>query len=127
MTASAPRLQQEPNLGFHANPQPVVAPKFCAECGERLVVTRSAFLVCPRGYRRLLNVGWSPQQARSVLPNSLKTEIVCTANLREWRHVFSLRCASAAHPQMREVMQPLRAAMATAIPVIFDDLAEHGK
>ena len=50
---------------------------------------------------------WSPQQARSVLPNSLKTEIVVTANMREWRHILKLRCDKAAHPQMREVMLPL--------------------
>jgi len=65
---------------------------------------------------------WSPQQARSVLPNSLKTEIVMTANLREWRHVFSLRCAPSAHPQMREIMGPLLTSLRRQIPVIFDDL-----
>ncbi|KKL78273.1 hypothetical protein LCGC14_2026500, partial [marine sediment metagenome] len=65
---------------------------------------------------------WTPQQARSVLPNSLKTEIVMTANLREWRHVFSLRCAPSAHPQMREIMGPLLTSLRRQIPVIFDDL-----
>jgi len=52
-------------------------------------------------YELLLNQGWSPQQARSVLTNSLKTEVVMTANLREWRHVLELRTSRAAHPQMR--------------------------
>lgn len=74
-------------------------------------------------YKRLRNVGWRPEQARSVLPNSLKTEIVMTANLREWRHFCKLRTASAAHPQMREVVTPLLAAFQLSVPVIFDDLA----
>jgi thymidylate synthase (FAD) len=65
---------------------------------------------------------WRPEQARSVLPNSLKTEIVMTANLREWRHFFKLRTSAAAHPQMREVAIPLLAEMKVRIPVIFDDL-----
>ncbi|MBU0516735.1 MAG: FAD-dependent thymidylate synthase [Proteobacteria bacterium] len=76
-------------------------------------------------YLDLLQAGWSPQQARSVLPNSLKTEVVMTANVREWRHVFSLRCSKAAHPQMREVMIPLLGALFSRIPVLFDDLAEE--
>lgn len=74
-------------------------------------------------YNHLLNVvGWKPEQARSVLPSSLKTEIVMTANLREWRRVLSLRTSTAAHPQMREIMVPLLTELRTKIPVIFDNL-----
>jgi len=73
-------------------------------------------------YIQLLNDGWSPQQARSVLPNSLKTEIVVTANFREWRHIFKLRTSKAAHPQMQEIMVPLLAKCKKLIPVIFDDI-----
>lgn len=73
-------------------------------------------------YRALRAGGWRPEQARSVLPNSLKTEIVMTANLREWRHFFKLRTAPAAHPQMREVATPLLVEMAGKVPVLFDDL-----
>ncbi len=75
-----------------------------------------------RKYIQLLDEKWSPQQARSVLPNSLKTEIVMTANLREWRHVFTLRCSKAAHPQMQELMVPLLAECKKIIPVIFEDI-----
>ena len=75
-------------------------------------------------YKELLSNGWSPQQARSVLPNSLKTEIVVTTNLREWRHIFRLRCSKAAHPQMRELMIPLLRECKETIPVIFDDINE---
>ena len=60
---------------------------------------------CEDRYLDLLNNAWTPQQARSVLPNSLKTEICIAGNLREWRHFFKLRCAKTAHPQMQEVAQ----------------------
>ena len=73
-------------------------------------------------YKRLLELGWRPEQARSVLPNSLKTEIVMTANVREWRHVFKLRCSRAAHPQIRELMIPCLDSFKQKIPVIFDNI-----
>lgn len=73
-------------------------------------------------YFALINAGCKPQQARAVLPNSLKTEVVMTANLREWRHFFKLRTAKAAHPQMREIAIPLLQEMKERIPVIFDDI-----
>lgn len=75
-----------------------------------------------KAYFDLLNWGCSPQEARAVLPNSLKTEVVMTANLREWRHFFKLRTALTAHPQMREVTIPLLRRMQELIPVIFDDI-----
>lgn len=75
-------------------------------------------------YRELLSYGVQPQQARSVLPNSTKTEIVMTANLREWRHFLKLRTAKAAHPQMRELTVPLLKELQERIPVIFDDIKE---
>jgi thymidylate synthase (FAD) len=75
-----------------------------------------------RYYKSLIDLGWKPQEARSVLPNSLKTEIVVTANLREWRTIFIQRTAAAAHPQIRELMRPLLADMKTFIPVVFDDI-----
>lgn len=87
-----------------------------------LLAWASHLLRSEAAYQRLLEFGQSPQQARSVLPNSLKTEIVCTADLREWRWIFKKRCDSAAHPQMREVMIPLLADLVQAIPVIFDDI-----
>lgn len=73
-------------------------------------------------YNVLIAEGWQPQQARSVLPNSLKTEIVVTANLREWREIFRQRTAKVAHPQMRELMCPLLDELKTILPIIFDDI-----
>lgn len=78
-------------------------------------------------YHKLLKQGWTPQQARSVLPNSLKTEIVATANIREWRHILRLRCSKAAHPQMREVMLLLREMLIERLPVLFEDVVILGE
>ena len=66
----------------------------------------------------------TPQEARSILPNSLKTELVMTTNLREWRHFFKLRCDKAAHPQTREIANMILKEFKEKIPVIFDDLYE---
>lgn len=74
-------------------------------------------------YLALLKHGASPEQARSVLPNSLRTEIVMSANIREWRHVLRLRTSPRAHPQMREIMLPLAAELAERYPVLFGEFA----
>ncbi len=81
-----------------------------------------ACLCCEDAYFRMLDVGCTPQEARAVLPNSLKTEVVMTANIREWRHFLRLRCASAAHPQMREIAVPLLHEFQRLMPVLFDDI-----
>ena len=54
-------------------------------------------------YFKLLELGATPQEARSVLPNSLKTEVIVTMNLYGWDHFFGLRCEPAAHPDMQVV------------------------
>lgn len=74
-------------------------------------------------YNAMLQWGCSAQEARAVLPNSTKTEVVMTANLREWRHILKLRTSKAAHPQMRELMCPLLEELKASIPVIFDDIS----
>ena len=78
-----------------------------------------------QAYQTLIQLGASPQEARSVLPNSLKTEIVVTMNLREWRHFFKLRTALNAHPQMREIACIALDKMKQEIPIIFDDIDEN--
>lgn len=75
-------------------------------------------------YVELINAGWKAQEAREVLPNALKTEIVVTANLREWKHIFELRCAEAAHPQIRDLMLPLLKYMSSILPEIFESTLE---
>lgn len=78
--------------------------------------------VAEKTYLEMLAEGATPQEARSVLPNSTKTEITVTANYREWRNFFKLRTARVAHPQMREVTIPLLADLKRKLPVIFDDI-----
>lgn len=82
----------------------------------------SAMEATEKAYLTLLDTGSKAQQAREVLPNSLKTEIVMTANMREWRHVFRLRCSMAAHPQMRHLMLSCLEGFQQEIPVLFDNL-----
>ena len=96
-----------------------------AELPKKTHLWLKAMFNAELAYMMLLAEGAKAQDARSVLPNSLKTEIVMTANLREWRHVFGLRCDTPAHPQIRQVMIPLLHAMAGRAPVIFDDLTER--
>jgi len=73
-------------------------------------------------YKSMINNECTPQLARSVLPNSLKTEIVMTANIRAWRHFFKLRCDKSAHPQMQDLAKKALFLLWSNIPVIFDDL-----
>lgn len=73
-------------------------------------------------YKTLIAQGLSPQTARSVLPNCLKTELVMTCNLREWRHFFKLRCAAGAHPDMKFLANVMLHFFKKKVPVVFDDL-----
>jgi len=75
-----------------------------------------------KAYFNMLQYGATPQEARSVLPNSLKTEIIVTMNLREWRHFLKLRTAITAHPQMREIIIPLLNELKTILPEIYGDI-----
>ena len=76
-------------------------------------------------YMKMMDLGATPQIARSVLPNSTKTEITITANYREWRNFFKLRVPATAHPQMREVTIPLLNELKGLISIIFDDIDEE--
>ncbi len=102
----------------------VIEPCFWEESNYKYAIWRTHMVDCEQRYNGLIRLGASPQEARSVLPNSLKTEIVATMNLREWRHVLRLRTAPNAHPQMREVMQPLLLEFKARLPVIFEDIGD---
>ena len=100
----------------------VIKPLFFAYDSEQYNEWQSAMAAAHRHYFALLRGGATPQEARSVLPNSTKTEITITANYREWRNFFKLRIAEAAHPQMREVTMPLLAELKEKLPIVFDDI-----
>lgn len=81
-----------------------------------------AMVNAEKSYLAMIENGEKPEIARSVLPNSTKTEIVVTANLRQWRLIFTQRTAKVAHPQIREVMRPLLNDLKFLIPIIFEDI-----
>jgi thymidylate synthase (FAD) len=84
---------------------------------------QAAMADAERHYMRMLELGASPQEARSVLPNSTKTEIMMSMNFREWRHFFSLRAEMHAHPQMKEISIPMLVKFKHIAPVMFEDIA----
>jgi thymidylate synthase (FAD) len=113
------------SLGKHGNEITVIEPFFFKPGTPEYAAWYEACLFSEKMYMDLLSMGRSPQEARSVLPNSLKTEIVVTMDLREWLHFFSLRAVGttgAPHPQMREVAFPVLKAFARELPEVFGDL-----
>ncbi|NLC08274.1 MAG: FAD-dependent thymidylate synthase [Syntrophomonadaceae bacterium] len=100
----------------------VIEPFFLIGKEEAFRYWEEACRTAEKCYLALLKNNCTPQEARSVLPNSLKTEIVVTYNLREWRHFFRLRCATPAHPQMKQVTIPLFLLFKEKLPLLFDDI-----
>lgn len=98
-----------------------IRPFFWAEDARQYEIWKRVMQQAEDAYAELLGLGATPQEARSILPNSLKTEIVMTMNMREWRHFFRLRLAPAAHPQMRELCGILLREFLGAIPLLFDE------
>jgi thymidylate synthase (FAD) len=78
-------------------------------------------------YRNLIDLGWRPQEARSVFPNALSSKIMWTMNLRGWRHCFLMRTSKEAHPQMRQVMIPLLAEFQRLLPILYEDIIPESR
>jgi thymidylate synthase (FAD) len=108
--------------GKFGNEITVIKPCFWDENDEKYAIWKQTMETVEKAYNSLIKAGALAQEARSVLPNSLKTEIVVTMNLREWHYFFTLRTASGAHPQMREIAVPLLHEFKKRIPVIFDNI-----
>ena len=85
----------------------------------------SACEASAKSYFNLLEMGATPEEARSVLPNSLKTDIIVTMNLRAWRHFFKMRANKKSHPQMRQIAVPLLKTFKNKLPVVFQDIKEE--
>ena len=100
----------------------VIEPLFFEKGSLEYKIWEDTMKEIEKNYFKLLELGRTPEEARSILPNSLKTEIVMTMNLREWRHFFKLRCSNKAHPQMREVALIMLKLLKDKIPVVFDDI-----
>ena len=100
------------------------------DIGEWYDIWVEAICDAEKKYLRLIELGCPPEIARGVLPTSLKTEIVATMNLREWRHFFELRVLGTTgkpHPQIYELTKPLLFKLNNYIPVVFEDLVERFK
>ncbi|MCD4744611.1 MAG: FAD-dependent thymidylate synthase [Desulfobacteraceae bacterium] len=100
----------------------VIRPFFFKTGSKKYKLWEESMRSCENAYLKLLEQGATAQEARSVLPNSLKTDIVVTANIREWIHIFKLRCSKASHPQMRQSMLPLLDHFHKKIPVLFNSV-----
>lgn len=110
------------SLDKHQNELTFIRPFFWNDDSEKFRIWENVMQTAEQSYLALITKGASPQEARSVLPNSLKTEIVVTMNMREWRHFFRLRASTAAHPQMQEIAVPMLEQFKQVIPVLFDDI-----
>ena len=104
----------------------LIKPLFWTEDSKEYRIWLETMQNIEDSYNQLIEAGAEPQQARSILPNSLKTEIVVTMNLREWRHFFKLRASSAAHPQMREIAVEMLQEFQRRIPILFDNIGNIG-
>ena len=99
-----------------------IKPCFWKEDDENYLLWKQTLEVAEKNYLAMIKNGARPEQARSILPNSLKTEIFMTANLREWRHFLKLRTSKRAHPQMREVALKIHKILVDNLPIIFSDI-----
>lgn len=99
----------------------VIEPFFYLEDDKKYNEWKSVCEYIEKSYINLISIS-TPQEARTILPNSLKTEIAVTFNMREWRHFFKLRCAAAAHPQMQQVTIPLLLKFKEKFSPLFDDI-----
>lgn len=102
-----------------------IKPAFWDENSEEFNIWKQQMQEAENKYIELIKLGAKPEQARSILPNSLKTDIVMTMNLREWRHFFKLRTSKKAHPQMREISVPLLNRFKQLLPCIFNDITSE--
>ena len=104
----------------------IIKPCFWNEDDNRYKLWKQAVEEAEKYYNTLIAEGATPQEARAVLPHSVKTEICVTMNIREWRHVLKLRTAKPVHPQVRELMLPLLAEFKAKLPSLFDDIEADG-
>lgn len=111
--------------GKFGNEITVIKPLFFDEGTPEYIIWEKSCMQAEKAYNELIEMGRSPQEARSVLPNSLKTEIVVTMNLREWIHFFNLRAlgtTGAPHPQMKEIAMMVLEEFSNQLPEIFGDM-----
>jgi len=102
----------------------LIKPCFWGEDSKEYATWVDTMQAIEDAYNKMIDDGAKPEEARSILPNSLKTEIVITMNLREWRHFFKLRTSKRAHPQMRQIAIPLLNHFRELLPSVFNDISD---
>lgn len=100
----------------------VIKPSFLEGGTEPFNIWLSAMKCAEAEYMTMLSLGCKPEEARTVLPLSIKTETVITANIREWRHILKMRTTDFCHPQMKSIMRLLLDDLKKRIPIVFDDI-----
>lgn len=111
--------------GKFGNELTVVEPPFWDRESDEYETWKHACEVTEAAYFDLLSLGCTPQEARDVLPNSTKTQIAITMNIREWRHFFRLRCSKKAHPQMIEIACKGLIEFYDYFPELFEDIYQE--
>lgn len=92
---------------------------------DKIAQFKEAMLLAEAAYNKLIALGSTPQEARAVLPNALKTEIVATMNLRSWKHFLELRLSHQAHPDMRIVARLIKDQLMFNFPIVFESEAQQ--
>ncbi len=110
------------SMGKFGSELTFIRPCFWDESDEKYHIWLKNMQFVEQNYMELIALGASPQEARSILPNSLKTELFMTMNLREWRHFFRMRADTHAHPQMQEIAGLMLKEFQRQIPILFDNL-----
>jgi len=123
--AGASYSQESTRYCNYNNEITFIKPSFFKDDSDEYMIWENCMEHAASYYKKLLEEGCTPQEARTVLPNSLKTEIIATYNLRAWRHFLKLRCSKKAHPQMREIALLLLKELSEYIPIVFDDLKKE--
>ena len=99
-----------------------IKPCFWNDGDENYLLWKKTMSQIEETYLAMRKNGAKPEEARSILPNSLKTELFMTANLREWRHFLKLRTSKRAHPQMRQIALQIYEILNSKLPIIFSDI-----
>jgi len=100
----------------------IIEPFFLVNDKEKYSIWENAMKAAEEAYMKLIDMGCPPDYARMTVPASLATEIVMTANIREWRHIFNLRCAKPVHPHVKQVMIALLLHFKKVMPELFEDI-----
>ena len=108
--------------GKYGNELSVIKPCHIQEGTPEYKLWLETMQIVEKNYNAMAKLGCKPDQLRMLLPHSIKADVVMTANLREWRYIFKLRCSSAAHPTVQEIMKMLLHKVQKEIPIVFDDI-----